>query len=130
MALATLLPSLIRTYVPILVGFLVGWASTIGINVTNEDRMLLVSGISSVAAAAYYALARILERKFPWATILLGSSVQPTTYSPAVMTPATGSPAVSTPTPSGNDSVSSGTPPGTTVASWPVTPPDSSTPAV
>jgi hypothetical protein len=73
-------PSLIRTWVPLLVSFLVSWLLTLGIEVNEESRGLLVSAVSSLIGGAYYFVVRILERRFAWATVLLGSSVQPTEY--------------------------------------------------
>lgn len=81
--MSQMLPSLIRTYVPLGVSFLVSWLLTLGIPVNDNEKALVISGFSSIIAAAYYAGARVLERRFPWATVLLGSSVQPTNYAPA-----------------------------------------------
>lgn len=77
-----LIPSLVRTYVPLIVGYLVGWLSTLGITVTDDQKAALVGGIGTVAAALYYLLARILETKVPALTWLLGSPVQPVAYQP------------------------------------------------
>ena len=75
--------SLIRTYVPMVVALLVGWLTSLGVDITDQQKAALVAGISTVAGALYYLLARLLEKQFPWATVLLGSSVQPVAYQPA-----------------------------------------------
>lgn len=69
--------SLIRTYVPLGVGVLVAWLSSLGVVVDDSARTALVSGIGAVAAGLYYALARLLEAHFPWAGLLLGKAVVP-----------------------------------------------------
>lgn len=82
-------PSLIRTWVPLLVSFLAAWLVSRGIEVDDQSRTLLVSGVGSIVGGVYYAAVRLLERKFAWATLLLGSTQQPTQYAPAA-TPVTG----------------------------------------
>ncbi len=78
-----LFPSLIRTYVPLIVGYLVGWLATLGITVTSDQQVAIIGAIGTIAAGVYYTVVRLLEKKFPWATVLLGSSVQPTNYQSA-----------------------------------------------
>lgn len=70
--------SLIRTYVPLGVGVLVAWLSSLGVTVDDSARTALVAGIGAVAAAIYYALARLLEAHFPWMGVLLGKAMVPT----------------------------------------------------
>lgn len=76
-------PSLIRTWVPLLVSFLAAWLVSKGVQVDDESRTLLVSGVGSLVGGVYYLVVRLLERKFAWATVLLGSNQQPTRYAPA-----------------------------------------------
>ena len=66
------LTSLIRTYVPLGVAYLVGWLASLGINVTDSQREAIAGAIGVVAAGLYYALIRKLEAKFPKVGILLG----------------------------------------------------------
>lgn len=79
----TLLPSLIRTYVPLAVSWIAGWLITLGIDVTTEQQAMLANLFGAIVAALYYLVARVLEKQFPWATVLLGSPVQPAAYAPA-----------------------------------------------
>lgn len=73
----SIVPSLIRTYVPLAVGWVVAWVSTLGINVSDTARAALVGIIGTVAAGGYYALVRVLERRWPFLSVLLGSKVRP-----------------------------------------------------
>ena len=85
MTLGNVVPSLIRTYVPIVVGSLLAWLVAAGVIPTPlgpDAEAGLVTAITAVAIGAYYTLVRLLERKFPQLSILLGSTKQPATYSP------------------------------------------------
>jgi hypothetical protein len=75
-----MIPSLIRTYVPLLIAYVVGWLASLGITVDDETRSALTTLIGTVVAALYYAAARWAEQRWPWATVLLGSSQQPVAY--------------------------------------------------
>lgn len=71
--------SFIRTYVPVLVGAVLTWlGSVLDIVVPEDGSTSLIAGITAVVIAAYYAVIRLLERKWPWFGILLGKSVTPT----------------------------------------------------
>lgn len=76
-----LIPSLIRTYVPIIVGALAGWLAALNINVTDDTKAALVLGISGLASAAYYTAIRLLEKRWPWFGSLLGLAKSPDSYS-------------------------------------------------
>lgn len=80
-----LLPSIIRTGVPLVVGFIASWLAALGITVDDDQRAVLVSLFGSVVGALYYVVARVLERRFPQLTWLLGSAVQPAAYQPAAV---------------------------------------------
>lgn len=69
--------SLIRTYVPLGVGVLVSWLASIGISVDSTATAALVAGLGAVAAGAWYALARLLERRWPKLGVLLGVPAAP-----------------------------------------------------
>lgn len=68
-----LLLSIRRTVVPILVGLIM--ASFIGKYV--DDVQELQNVLSSVIAAVYYAIIRVIETKWPKIGILLGAKTQP-----------------------------------------------------
>lgn len=76
--MSDLLVSWIRTAVPVGVTALTAWLLSKGIVVGDEAEAGLVTGLSGLVGATYYALARILERKYPWLGFLLGSRKQPT----------------------------------------------------
>ncbi len=65
--------SLIRTWAPIIIGGLVSWLATIGIDLDPDTQAGLIVALTGVIQAAYYALARWLEQRFPWAGALLGA---------------------------------------------------------
>lgn len=69
------LVSLIRTYTPIVAGYLVSLALSAGFQVDSAQAETLLTGAS---IAGYYALVRYLERKWPAVGWLLGSPRKPT----------------------------------------------------
>ena len=70
--------SLVRTYVPILVGSVLSFlAVKYGFAVEPDVQNQLVAGLTGVVIAAYYLLVRLLERKFPQLGVLLGSTQKP-----------------------------------------------------
>lgn len=70
--------SLVRTWVPVAVGSAVTWlGSTADIVVGDDATQGGIMFFTALVTGAYYALARLLERKFPWAGILLGKPSQP-----------------------------------------------------
>ncbi len=71
------LTSLIRTYVPIVVGALVSWLITLGIEVDSTTQAGLVTGLTGVVTAAYYTIVRLLETRIPWIGVLLGTTKVP-----------------------------------------------------
>ena len=82
--------SLIRTYVPIAVGALVAWLLTLGVTLDPASEAGLTVAGTGLLIATYYTLIRLLERRWPWVGILLGSAQAPT-YSGtvALVNPAT-----------------------------------------
>jgi hypothetical protein len=68
--------SFIRTYVPIVVGAVVSYLVTLGIQLDAETQAGMVVTLTGVSQAVYYAIARFLESKFPKAGVLLGSAKQ------------------------------------------------------
>lgn len=75
--MSDVLVSLIRTYVPIGVGAFIAWLVTLGVEVDATAQAGLVTGLTAVITAAYYTLVRLLEKRFPWLGVLLGSTKQP-----------------------------------------------------
>lgn len=77
------LTSLIRTYVPILVGSVISFlVVNYGLVVDENVTIQLVTGLTGFIIAGYYLLARLLERKFPQLGILLGSTAKPVYVEP------------------------------------------------
>lgn len=72
--------SVIRTIVPIIVGSLIAWLAARGVKV---DESTILPAVDAVVAGAYYALIRLVERKYPKAGWLLGSPGAPS-YAPKV----------------------------------------------
>lgn len=70
--------SLIRTFVPALVGLLIAALAKIGAHVDNDALAALVD---AVVVGAYYTAVRQLEARWPWLGVLLGVAKAPT-YSP------------------------------------------------
>lgn len=73
--------SFIRTFVPIIVGFLVAWAQPFGIEVDTEAA---IAFLTALATAVYYTVARLLESKWEKAGWLLGAPKQPIYAEPPV----------------------------------------------
>lgn len=67
----------VRTYAPLLAGALIGLAAQAGLDITDGEQAL-ITVITVVSGAAYYALARLVGRKFPQVeAIMLGSGKTP-----------------------------------------------------
>jgi hypothetical protein len=65
--------SLIRTYVPVGVGLVVGWVlATFGFEVPKEQVAEVTVWASGAVTALYYLIVRIAERRFPSLGWLLG----------------------------------------------------------
>lgn len=85
---STTVPSLIRTWTPILVGALISWLISLGISVSDEAQAGLVILMTAVLQGVYYTLVRWAESRWPWASRLLGSSQIPAAYTPDGTPPA------------------------------------------
>lgn len=68
--------SLVRTYVPLAVGGGLSWAAT-RLGIADFDSSGVEAAAVLFVSAAYYALARLLERKWPVFRFLLGVPRQP-----------------------------------------------------
>ena len=66
--------SIIRTVVPIAVGYVVAWAAGFGVEL---DDGVLVPALTGVVSAIYYGLVRFLEQKWPNLGWLLGVAKTP-----------------------------------------------------
>lgn len=73
-----LTPSLVRTWTPILVGGLISWLTSLGINVDTQAKGSLMIAATALISGLYYTAVRLLERKIPKLGILLGTKGQPT----------------------------------------------------
>lgn len=69
-----MLPSIIRTIVPVIVGVIVGQAARIGFDL---DAGAVTSIVTVVVAAAYHAIVRFLEERWPALGALLGYARAP-----------------------------------------------------
>ena len=70
--------SLIRTWVPIVVGSLISWLASLGLDVGAQANTGLTIFLTALVIAVYYALVRALEKKWPVVgRFLLGSSRVP-----------------------------------------------------
>lgn len=72
---------LIRTWVPVGVGAFVAWLLAHNITIDPDAQKGLTVAATAVVIAVYYALVRLLESRWPWFGVLLGSTRQPT-YAP------------------------------------------------
>lgn len=72
-----MITNLIRTYTPYAVAWIVGGLASLGIDVTDEQQLMLVGLIGTIAGALYHLIAHALEQRYPWASRLLGSTKQP-----------------------------------------------------
>lgn len=69
--------SLIRTYVPMLVGAITTWLLSRGIELDANTTSGLVAFLTGAFSALYYLIVRLFERKFPQAGVLLGRAAKP-----------------------------------------------------
>lgn len=73
--MSDLIVSIIRTVVPALVGLIIATLANVGIDVDSDSLVVVLNGLF---IGAYYALARLLESRFPAAGWLLGQPKPPT----------------------------------------------------
>jgi hypothetical protein len=71
-------PALVRTVVPTLVGAVLSFFATHGIDVSPLAEDALSVGATAVLGGAYYYVASALESHWPVAGLLLGSTARPT----------------------------------------------------
>lgn len=70
-------PSVIRTGVPLLVGVVVSFAAARGVEVSAELEAEMVVLLGAVAAGVYHWLVRLLEERWPRFGWLLGMATAP-----------------------------------------------------
>lgn len=75
------LVALVRTVVPVVVGYLLSLAAQAGLQVDPSTSELLSLILTTVFTAAYYALIRALSARWSWVGWLLGYPTDPT-YEP------------------------------------------------
>ena len=74
--------SIIRTYVPIIVGALASWLLvTFAFELEADVQAHLIIALTGLLQAVYYATVRALETRFPGVGVLLGAAKTPDTYS-------------------------------------------------
>lgn len=86
----TLILSLIRTYVPVVVGAFIAWLISLGVTLDASTEAGLVTALTGILIAVYYTLARLLERKWPALSVLLGTTQIPAGYTPTGEPPVNG----------------------------------------
>lgn len=71
--------SQIRTWTPILVGSVLSWLATQGLDIdaSSPHILAIVTALTGFITALYYSCVRLLERKFPQVGWLLGSPTPP-----------------------------------------------------
>lgn len=76
--------SLVRTWVPVLVGSMLAWlAVNLGFVVDEQTQTGIVLGLSGVLISLYYAVVRWAAKRWPRAELLLGAAKQPTYQPPS-----------------------------------------------
>ena len=69
--------SLIRTNVPVLVGALIAWLISLGVQVPEGSEEGLIIGLTALLIAVYYTAVRFLEKRWPAFGFLLGTRQEP-----------------------------------------------------
>ena len=75
--MTNLVASLIRTWVPYGVGAVLAWLASLGLNFGAEAEVGLIALLTALLGAAYYAIVRPLEARWPVFGWLLGLPTQP-----------------------------------------------------
>lgn len=74
--------SVIRTWVPIIIGWLISQLLVLGVVVDSDNSTALTTSVTSIVIGLYYALVRWVETKFPQVGLLLGYIKQPVYVDP------------------------------------------------
>ena len=75
--LSDIIPSYIRTGVPVAIGSFFGWLLNYNIDLPDEAELAFTTSTTGLVIAIYYAGARAAEQRWPKAGWLLGSPKQP-----------------------------------------------------
>lgn len=75
--------AVIRTVIPIIIGWVVGLLAAINIPVDPEIQAGLILSVSTLTASLYYVAVAWLERKWAWFGWLLGVARNPIYAPPA-----------------------------------------------
>lgn len=71
--------SLIRTLVPVFVASGLTWLGLkTGFVLDDNTSNQVTIAVTGIVVALYYGVARLLEQRYPWFGVLLGSKQQPT----------------------------------------------------
>ena len=73
----------VRTSVPLIVGWVIGWLATHGVTVDTDGRALLAALVTAAAAVADWAGVTLLSRVWPRSQVMLGIPKTPTYSSDA-----------------------------------------------
>lgn len=76
-------PSIVRTIVPIAVGYLAALLLRWGIGLDEAALAGLTEFLGALFSAVYYVLVRAVEQRWPKVGVLLGWASTPDSYSPA-----------------------------------------------
>jgi len=81
--------SLVRTYVPIGVGYALTWLAAYGFGVDPDTQNALINGLATLGGALWYGLLRLVEPHLPtWVRIVVFWSAKMPTYASAEATAA------------------------------------------
>lgn len=69
--------SLVRTYVPIIVGALAAWLLTLGVTLDTDSQAGIIVGLTGIMQGIYYSIVRLIEKKYPKFGLLLGKEGTP-----------------------------------------------------
>lgn len=72
-----LVTRLIRTYTPIIIGGIVSWLITKGVEIDESTKAAAIITLTGFLQALYYTAVSVIAKKFPAIEILLGSKKAP-----------------------------------------------------
>lgn len=74
---SNVVPSLIRTYVPLGVGVGLSYLATRGVHLDPQAQAGLIALLTAVLTAVYYTVVRLVETRYPAiGTVLLGLGIK------------------------------------------------------
>lgn len=75
--MSDLVVGFIRTTVPAIVGAILAWLATIGLEIDAESSTALITGLTALITSAYWLVVRLISKKLPWVESLLGHTKTP-----------------------------------------------------